>query len=27
VTLVLGKPYPEAELIACIERSQATATA
>jgi CheY-like chemotaxis protein len=27
VTLVLGKPYPEDELIACIERSQATATA
>jgi len=27
VTLVLGKPYPEAELIACIERSQATAAA
>lgn len=27
VTLVLGKPYPEEELIACIERSQATATA
>jgi CheY-like chemotaxis protein len=27
VTLVLGKPYPEAELIACIERSQVTATA
>jgi CheY-like chemotaxis protein len=24
VTLVLGKPYPEDELIACIERSQAT---
>jgi PleD family two-component response regulator len=22
VTLVLGKPYPEEELIACIERSQ-----
>jgi CheY-like chemotaxis protein len=27
VTLVLGKPYPEDELIACIERSQTTATA
>jgi CheY-like chemotaxis protein len=27
VTLVLGKPYPEDELIACIERSQVTATA
>ncbi len=27
VTLVLGKPYPEDELIACIERSQATVTA
>jgi CheY-like chemotaxis protein len=27
VTLVLGKPYPEDELIACIERSQAAATA
>jgi CheY-like chemotaxis protein len=27
VTLVLGKPYPEADLIACIERSQAAATA
>ena len=27
VTLVLGKPFPEEALIACIERSQATATA
>ncbi len=26
VTLVLGKPYPEDELIACIERSQAAIT-
>ena len=27
VTLVLGKPYPEEELIACIERSQLVASA